>query len=162
MKRNQTGSTRKKKRPYFPLIDVREVRPLDGFKAHFVFSDGTERDIDLDQYIHGGVFEPIRNDPELFRNMFVENGTITWPGEVDIAPDTLYYGDEDPPWVKYDKEQELKAQRAKRAARARTARKSVNGKRAQTTPRARLKKSNTKRPVTKPAAPRKKVLAKKR
>lgn len=161
MKTNTNGSSRSKRRPYFELIDVREVKPLEGFNAHFVFSDGTERDIDLDQYIRGGVFEPIRNDPELFRNMFVEGGTITWPGEVDIAPETLYYGDEDPPWVKYDKEQKLKAQRAKRAARTRKTRKAVNGKRAQVTPRAQLKKTIKKR-TAKPSATRKTILAKKK
>ncbi|TAH53291.1 MAG: DUF2442 domain-containing protein [Chloroflexota bacterium] len=127
MTKTKNASAHNKRRPYFELIDVREVKPLDGFNAHFVFSDGTERDIDLDQYVRGGVFEPIRNDPDLFRNMFVENGTITWPGEVDIAPETLYYGDEDPPWVKYDKEQERKAKQRKRARRSQHARKSVNG-----------------------------------
>lgn len=158
MKMKTNGSSRRRKRPYFALIDVVEVKPLDGFKAHFVFSDGTEREIDLDQYVRGGVFEPIRNDPELFRNMFVENGTITWPGEVDIAPDTLYYGDEDPPWVKYDKAQKLKAQRAKRAARTRMARKSVNGNRAQS--KKASKKTIPKR-AAKPRAARRKVSAKK-
>lgn len=127
MKTKKNGTARIKKRPYFELIVVREVKPLDGFRAHFVFTDDTERDIDLEQYLEGPVFEPIRNDPELFRNMFVEGGTITWPGEVDIAPETLYYGDEDPPWVKYDEEQARKAKQRKRARRSQHARKSVNG-----------------------------------
>lgn len=141
------------------LIRVQKVSPLENFRAHFVFTDGSERDIDLDQYLDGGVFEPIRQDPELFRNMFVEGGTITWPGEVDIDPDTLYYGDEDPPWVKAVREHELKTQGSKRALSIRTARKSANGKRANGKSKPKGKKT-IKRRAVKPGAMRKRVSAK--
>ena len=83
---------------YTELVHVSAVRPLDGFRAHVTFTDGSERDIDLEPYLHGPVFEPIRNDPQLFRAMRVEGGTITWPDEVDIAPETLYY-EGAPPWA---------------------------------------------------------------
>lgn len=128
------------------LIRVRQVHPLENLRAHFVFTDGSERDIDLEQYLHGPVFEPIRNDPELFRNMFVEGGTITWPGEVDIDPDTLYYGDEDPPWVKYDKEQQARRQRTKRVSPVKAARVSANGRRKTTQARAPKKRTAKARP----------------
>lgn len=85
---------------YFELVEVRDAKPLDGFNAHVIFTDGTERDIDLGKYLHGPVFEPIRNDPKLFRAMRIDGGTIAWSNEADIAPETLYYGDEDPPWEK--------------------------------------------------------------
>lgn len=161
MKTNKNGSSRSKKRPYFELIEVREVKPLDGFKAHFVFTDGSERDIDLNQYIHGGVFEAIRNDRELFCNMFVENGTITWPGEVDIAPDTLYYGDEDPPWIKYDKEQALAAQRAKRVRSVQTNVKTKNGNKATVLGKSTVKTTTRKKSPARHNS-RKTVLAKKK
>jgi hypothetical protein len=28
--------------------------------------------------------------PESFRAAFIENGTVAWPGNIDIDPETLY------------------------------------------------------------------------
>ena len=74
-----------------PRVRVRSVKPLSGFTAHFAFSDGTERDVDLEVYLHGPVFEPIRNDMAVFRAMRVEGGTVAWQNGADIDPDVLYY-----------------------------------------------------------------------
>ena len=73
------------------FVRVLSVTPLDGFKAEFFFTNGVRRIIDLEPYLHGSVFEPIRKDPALFRAMYVDCGTITWPDEIDIDPDVLYY-----------------------------------------------------------------------
>ncbi|HFQ93071.1 MAG TPA: DUF2442 domain-containing protein, partial [Anaerolineae bacterium] len=32
-----------------------------------------------------------RNDPELFQDIHIEGGTITWANGADIDPDVLYY-----------------------------------------------------------------------
>jgi Protein of unknown function (DUF2442) len=69
-----------------------EAEPRDGYIVHVRFEDGTSADVDL-FYVtqYGGVFAPLRDlayfhrlraDPEL--------GTIVWPNEADIAPETLY------------------------------------------------------------------------
>ena len=86
--------------PYTKLVRVRAVKPLSDFRVHVTFTDDSERDIDLEPYLHGPVFEPIRNDPSLFASVFVDpiGKTLAWPNEVDIDPDTLYYGD-NPPWA---------------------------------------------------------------
>ena len=87
--------------PKYPeVVGVRAVKPLTGFTVHVVFTDNTERDIDLDPYLRGPVFEPIRNDPRMFASVFVDpiGQTLAWPNEVDIAPETLYY-DGNPPWA---------------------------------------------------------------
>ena len=69
-----------------------EARPLDGYTVHVRFEDGTAADVDL-AYLaqHGGVFEPLR-EPDYFRRLRAdpEAGTIVWPNEADIAPETLY------------------------------------------------------------------------
>jgi hypothetical protein len=52
----------------------------------------TQREINLAPYLQGPIFEPIRNDPLLFRSMRVEGGTIAWPNGADIDPDVLYHG----------------------------------------------------------------------
>ena len=87
--------------PKYPeIVGVRAVKPLAGFTVHVVFTDNTEREIDLEPYLHGPVFEPIRNDPKMFASVFVYpvGQTLAWPNEVDIAPETLYY-DGNPPWA---------------------------------------------------------------
>ena len=74
------------------LIRVREVEPLHDFVVRFTFTNGEERDIDLDQYIEGPIFQPLRDDPALFRAAYVAHGTISWPNGADIDPDTVYLG----------------------------------------------------------------------
>lgn len=63
-----------------------------------VFQDGTRREIDLEPYLHGPIFEPIRNDPARFRAMKIQGGTIAWDNGADIDPDVLYY-DLTPAWM---------------------------------------------------------------
>jgi hypothetical protein len=75
-----------------PLVRVRSVEPLDGFRVRLSFEDGTQRDEDLTVYLLGPIFEPIRNDPDVFRSVRVEGGTVAWPNGADIDPDVLYYG----------------------------------------------------------------------
>ncbi len=87
--------------PKYPeLIGVRAVRVQSGFRVQITFTDGTDREIDLEPYLWGPVFEPIRNDPNLFAAVRVDEvgGTICWPNGADIAPETLYYGDGPAPW----------------------------------------------------------------
>jgi hypothetical protein len=79
-------------------VRVRTVTPLHGLKAMVVFDNDTQREIDLEPYLHGPVFEAIRNEPALFHAMQVEGGTIAWPNGADIDPDVLYYG-LTPAWI---------------------------------------------------------------
>ncbi|MDP8957599.1 MAG: DUF2442 domain-containing protein [Actinomycetota bacterium] len=43
------------------------------------------------------MFEPLRTDPELFRRVRVESGTIVWPNGADIDPVVLH-GSASPAW----------------------------------------------------------------
>ena len=75
-----------------PRVRISSVTPSDGFKVLAAFDNNTRKEIDLEPYLHGPIFEPIRNEPALFRSMKVEGGTIAWPNGADIDPDVLYYG----------------------------------------------------------------------
>jgi hypothetical protein len=75
-----------------PRVRVRAVAPLDGFKALVTFDNDSRKEIDLEPFLHGPVFEPIRNNPALFRSMKIVGGTIAWDNGADIDPDVLYYG----------------------------------------------------------------------
>jgi len=60
--------------------------------VHVRFEDGLAADVDLSYLLdYGGVFEPLR-DPEYFRQLRADSeaGTIVWPTQADIAPETLY------------------------------------------------------------------------
>ena len=80
------------------LVRVRVVEPLDRFRVRLEFEDDTQKEVDLEPYLHGPIFQPIRSDPVVFRSMKVEGGTIAWDNGADIDPDVLYYG-LTPAWV---------------------------------------------------------------
>lgn len=75
------------------LIDVIDVRPLDGHKLELTFKDGLTATVDLDHVIRSfdGVFAPLK-DLEYFRLVRVdpEIDTIVWPNGADLCPDVLY------------------------------------------------------------------------
>ena len=74
------------------LVRVRAVEPLEGFRVRLEFEDGTQREIDLEPYLHGPIFESIRRNSVVFCSVKVEGGTIAWDNGADIDPDVLYYG----------------------------------------------------------------------
>ena len=80
------------------LVRVRAVEPVGGVRVRLEFEDGTQKEVDLEPYLHGPVFEPIRRDMRVFRSVKVEEGTIAWENGADIDPDVLYY-DLTPAWM---------------------------------------------------------------
>jgi hypothetical protein len=87
-----------------PLVRVKSVEPLEKFKVRIAFKDGVQKEIDLEKFLRGEIFEPIRKNPEMFRSVKVVGGTIGWENGADIDPDVLYY-DLKPAWM----EEEIKA-----------------------------------------------------
>jgi hypothetical protein len=73
-------------------VRIRSVEPLDGFVVRLSFTDGTTREIDLEGELWGPIFEPLRADRELFRQVRVDEelGTIVWPNGADMDPDVLH------------------------------------------------------------------------
>ncbi len=49
-------------------------------------------ELDLEVELWGPVFEPLRQDPRLFRTVRVDAGlgTIVWPNGADLDPDVLH------------------------------------------------------------------------
>ena len=74
-----------------PLVRVQTVEPLEGFRVHITFKDGTQKDIDLESYLRGPIFESIKRDAEVFRAVKVVGNTIGWDNGASIDPDVLYY-----------------------------------------------------------------------
>lgn len=59
------------------------------YQIHLTFNDGTSKTVDFQPWLHGPIFEPLR-DPNYFREFFVSGSTVCWPNGADIAPETLY------------------------------------------------------------------------
>lgn len=69
-----------------------DARVGDDHQVRVSFDDGLTTEVDLSYLLdYGGVFEPLR-DIGYFRRLRAdpEAGTIVWPNEADIAPETLY------------------------------------------------------------------------
>ncbi len=99
------------------LVRIKSVEVLKGFWVRLEFTDGTQRDIDLEPYLHGPIFEPIRNDPIMFCSVKVDKrmGTIVWDNRADIDPDVLYHGVK-PTWMETKQESEREGEEQKVAA----------------------------------------------
>jgi hypothetical protein len=72
---------------FLPSVVRAEYR--GGFRIHLTFNDLSERTVDFRPWLHGPVFEALK-DPAYFREFFVDGGTVAWPNGADIAPETLY------------------------------------------------------------------------
>ena len=110
--------------PYPMPPRLRAVKITSGFTVHLTYADGVVRAIDLEPYLHGPIFDPIRNDPQLFASVQIDEvgDTICWPNGADIAPETLYY-DGEPPWVDHPKPVRSSGRRAvRKPIKQRTAR----------------------------------------
>jgi hypothetical protein len=90
-------------RQFGQLVRVRSVEPLQGYTVRLTFEDGTQKEVNLQPYLQGPIFEPIRNDPTMFRAMMVEGGTVAWENGADIDPDVLYYG-LTPAWMEAERQ----------------------------------------------------------
>ena len=84
-------------------VRIQSVEFLGAFRVRLKFTDGTLREIDLDRYLHGPIFEDIRNNPNVFRSAKIDDGmgTIYWKNGADIDPDVLYNG-LTPAWMEPD------------------------------------------------------------
>jgi len=60
-----------------------------GFRIHLTFNDDLQGTLDLESWLDGPIFEPLK-DPNYFQHFFVDGGTVVWPNGADIAPETLY------------------------------------------------------------------------
>lgn len=60
------------------------------YRFYIVYDDGVAGEVDLSDYLEKGrVFVPLK-DKAFFAQAKVDCGTLIWPNEADIAPETLY------------------------------------------------------------------------
>jgi hypothetical protein len=71
------------------LLDVVKVRVQAGYTLELEFENGERRLFDMTPYMEKRPFNRLKDSP-LFALARIDYGTVTWPGEIDIAPETLY------------------------------------------------------------------------
>lgn len=68
---------------------ITRVIPRNDFYLEVWFNTGEHRLFDARPYLDKGVFKRLQ-DITLFKQAFVSLDTVCWPGDLDIAPETLY------------------------------------------------------------------------
>lgn len=69
--------------------DVIEARVIEPGRFHVKFADGLQGQVKFGPSAYRGVFEKLR-DPAEFNKLYVNDYFVTWPGELDLAPDAMY------------------------------------------------------------------------
>jgi hypothetical protein len=83
-----TSSTEKNTAPW----RLTKVKPLANYKLEVDFVDGTHGLVEMSQRVtndNAGVFAVLK-EVALFNQVYLEQGVVTWPGEIDLAPDAMY------------------------------------------------------------------------
>lgn len=71
---------------------LNKIKPLENYKLEVEFIDGTRGLVDMKQLIMGpraGMFAKLL-DINIFNQAHLEYGVVTWPYEIDLAPDAMY------------------------------------------------------------------------
>lgn len=71
------------------MESVTRVLPREDFQLELWFNNGEHRLFNAWPYLQKGVFQRLQN-VTLFKQAYVALDTVCWPGELDIAPETLY------------------------------------------------------------------------
>ena len=71
------------------MIEVHAVTVAPDFGLALTFTNGEKRRFDMRPYLHYPVFQRLKI-AGYFSLARVDYGTVTWPGNIDIAPETLY------------------------------------------------------------------------
>lgn len=78
--------------PAVPGWVVVDVQVVDAWRLAVTFFDGTKGIVDMEPCVFGpdaGVFVALR-DPALFGQAHIFMDAVTWPGEIDLAPDAMH------------------------------------------------------------------------
>jgi hypothetical protein len=71
------------------LLDVVSVQPQQDRTLLLVFENGERRRFDMKPLLDKKPFSKLKDSP-LFMRATVAHGTVVWPGNIDIAPETLW------------------------------------------------------------------------
>jgi hypothetical protein len=73
------------------VLSIRSAEPLKEFWVRLTLTDGSQIERNVLDLLRGPVFEAIRADYSRFRQVRVRQGTLEWPGELDLDPSVLIW-----------------------------------------------------------------------
>ena len=68
------------------------IKPLQNYTLEVEFNDGLIGIVEMDKLVmsqNAGVFA-ILKDKNIFNKAYLDYGVLTWPGEIDLAPDAMH------------------------------------------------------------------------
>ena len=71
------------------MIKVTAVRANEDYTLDLTFSDGSVKRFDVKPYLTYEVFKELK-DLSYFKQVKLAFGTVQWPHDQDIAPETLF------------------------------------------------------------------------
>jgi len=71
------------------LLDVVSVKVRPCYRLELEFENGEQRVFDMSPYMDKKPFNRLKDSP-VFNCATIDYGTVVWPGNIDIAPETLY------------------------------------------------------------------------
>jgi hypothetical protein len=68
--------------------DIVEVKPEPDYRLFVRFKDGLAGRVQLRREELTGALAPLL-DARFFEQVFIDNGAVAWPGEIDLSPDAM-------------------------------------------------------------------------
>jgi len=75
------------------MVKISDAEYLRDYRVRFIFDNGRQGVADLRPMIFDDprpVFAPLR-DTAVFQQLFIEHGALSWPGDLEVAPEYIYY-----------------------------------------------------------------------
>jgi hypothetical protein len=69
--------------------DVEKAEIVKHLEFSVRFADGLSGRVRIQPSHLYGVFEALK-DPDFFKQLRITDGFVSWPGEIDLAPDSMY------------------------------------------------------------------------
>jgi hypothetical protein len=74
------------------LVRIAKATALEPFRLRLELTDGQVVERDVGHLLDGKCFERLRSEAAAFAAVRAENGTVVWPGGVDLCPDAVIWG----------------------------------------------------------------------
>ncbi len=71
------------------MREIIKVEALEDYKLMLTFDNGEVKIKDMKPYLDKGIFKKLK-DINIFNNVKIKFGTISWENDIDICADSLY------------------------------------------------------------------------